>query len=162
MTPGNVSFLPAGLDCVVRYQKNIEAVYSTGIAIRELIRLTVIHEVRHYSGMNEAQLKDIWLKNRQLPNGCPYNFSIHPEFNLIEDISYVRQQDAPQESHMFRFVDALFGCAHRHWTFPITAKKPGTISTTYVVCLDCGKEFPYDWKEMKIIVPAKHKEREVA
>jgi hypothetical protein len=21
----------------------------------------------------------------------------------------------------------------------------------YVVCLDCGKEFPYDWREMKVI-----------
>ena len=22
---------------------------------------------------------------------------------------------------------------------------------TYVVCLDCGKEFAYDWKEMKVL-----------
>lgn len=24
---------------------------------------------------------------------------------------------------------------------------------TYVVCLDCGKEFAYDWKQMKVISP---------
>lgn len=22
---------------------------------------------------------------------------------------------------------------------------------TYVVCLDCGKEFAYDWKEMRVL-----------
>lgn len=63
---------------------------------------------------------------------------------------------------MFRFVDALFGCAHRHCTFPRTARKAGSNSTTYVVCLDCGKEFPYDWQEMKIVMPTKNKQREVA
>ncbi len=63
---------------------------------------------------------------------------------------------------MFRLVDALFGCAHRHYTFPITAKKRGILTsegkhstTTYIVCLDCGKEFPYDWEEMKLLAPEK-------
>ena len=39
-------------------------------------------------------------------------------------------------------------CSHLHCTFPMTSKKPGSVSsegkpftTTYVVCLDCGKEF---------------------
>lgn len=59
---------------------------------------------------------------------------------------------------MFRFVTSLFGCAHRRCTFPITAKIAGPApsggkpsKTTYVVCLDCGKEFPYDWQEMKLV-----------
>jgi hypothetical protein len=26
---------------------------------------------------------------------------------------------------------------------------------TYIVCLDCGKEFPYDWQKMKVVAPAK-------
>jgi hypothetical protein len=60
---------------------------------------------------------------------------------------------------MFRIVDALFGCAHRHCTFPRTARQPGSDSTTYVVCLDCGKEFPYDWQEMKIVTPVKNKRK---
>jgi predicted transcriptional regulator len=58
---------------------------------------------------------------------------------------------------MFQFVASLFGCAHQHCTFPITAKKLGaalpedkTSGKTYIVCLDCGKEFPYDWQQMKI------------
>jgi hypothetical protein len=64
---------------------------------------------------------------------------------------------------MFRFVTSLFGCAHHHCTFPITAKKQGTApsgekphATTYIVCLDCGKEFPYDWQQMKVVAPTKH------
>jgi hypothetical protein len=55
------------------------------------------------------------------------------------------------------FVDLLFGCWHRNYSFPITSK-PGRkrtdaalVTGTYVVCLDCGKEFPYDWREMKVV-----------
>ncbi len=52
-------------------------------------------------------------------------------------------------------VNAFFGCAHRRTTFPLTpARKslaaPGAMRHgTYVVCLDCGKEFGYDWQEMR-------------
>jgi hypothetical protein len=27
----------------------------------------------------------------------------------------------------------------------------GRLQGTYVVCLDCGKEFPYDWQRMEIV-----------
>jgi hypothetical protein len=55
-----------------------------------------------------------------------------------------------------RVVDALFGCLHQRYSFPITIKKgqrsrASFITGTYVVCLDCGKELPYDWKQMKIV-----------
>lgn len=57
-----------------------------------------------------------------------------------------------------RILDALFGCGHKHYSFPITIKKGrrsavACVTGTYVVCLDCGKEFPYDWKQMKIVSP---------
>jgi len=26
-----------------------------------------------------------------------------------------------------------------------------SVTGTYVVCLDCGQEFPYDWNEMRMI-----------
>ena len=42
----------------------------------------------------------------------------------------------------------LFGCAHRKTTFPLTAGRGR--GAAYVVCLDCGKEFDYDWKEMRM------------
>lgn len=53
-------------------------------------------------------------------------------------------------------VNAFFGCAHRRTTFPITPARrhsgaPGAMRHgTYVVCLDCGKEFGYDWQEMRL------------
>jgi len=58
---------------------------------------------------------------------------------------------------MARMLDALFGCWHSRYSFPITIRagqrrsKAASVTGTYVVCLDCGKELPYDWREMKII-----------
>ena len=53
-------------------------------------------------------------------------------------------------------VDALFGCWHKNYSFPRTirqgARSPAAAVTgTYVVCLKCGKELPYDWKAMKVV-----------
>jgi hypothetical protein len=55
-----------------------------------------------------------------------------------------------------RIFDALFGCWHNHYSFPITVKKgrrsaAALLTGTYVVCLDCGRELPYDWKEMRVV-----------
>jgi hypothetical protein len=55
-----------------------------------------------------------------------------------------------------RILDVLFGCTHNHISFPITIKKGARSRAafptgTYVVCLDCGREMPYDWKQMKIV-----------
>jgi hypothetical protein len=55
-------------------------------------------------------------------------------------------------------VDSLFGCGHQRTTFPITPRRSaaGTSAVaasrggTYVACLDCGKEFEYDWKTMRM------------
>ncbi len=51
--------------------------------------------------------------------------------------------------------DRLFGCQHRRMTRPITpVSKPGVPSgETYVVCLDCGKQFAYEWAHMRIGKP---------
>jgi predicted Zn-dependent protease with MMP-like domain len=51
--------LPTGPDHIVLYQKNIEAVCSSEAEVREQIRLTVIHELGHYFGLDEEQLKDV-------------------------------------------------------------------------------------------------------
>lgn len=67
----------------------------------------------------------------------------------------------PQGVHMFTgFMDLLFGCTHQRYTFPMTAK-PGqprpevaSVTGTWVSCLDCGKEFAYDWKQMKVVSAA--------
>lgn len=49
-------------------------------------------------------------------------------------------------------IDALFGCSHRRTTFPITPiRRFGSRKkATYIVCLDCGKEFGYNWQQMKV------------
>jgi len=58
-TKRSVFDLPAGPDTIVLYQKNIEAVCSSDDEIREQVRLTVIHELGHYFGMDEDQLRDV-------------------------------------------------------------------------------------------------------
>jgi len=55
-------------------------------------------------------------------------------------------------------IDTLFGCSHQRTTFPLTParRSGGTVLSatqrngTYVTCLDCGKEFAYDWKTMRV------------
>ena len=49
--------------------------------------------------------------------------------------------------------DTLFGCSHQRTTFPLTPARRNAgaaRSGTYVTCLDCGKEFDYDWKSMRV------------
>jgi hypothetical protein len=48
--------------------------------------------------------------------------------------------------------ESLLGCSHRPLTRPITPlSKPGEpAGETYVVCLDCGRQFAYDWDRMRI------------
>jgi predicted Zn-dependent protease with MMP-like domain len=59
LTRKSVFDLAPGPDYVVLYQKNIEAVCSSEAEVREQIRRTVIHELGHYFGMDEDQLKDV-------------------------------------------------------------------------------------------------------
>lgn len=66
---------------------------------------------------------------------------------------------------MGKFIDALFGCWHSHYSFPITVRpglrrnKAASLTGTYVVCLDCGKEFAYDWTEMRVVSDATERTR---
>ncbi len=59
---------------------------------------------------------------------------------------------------MWKMLAVLFGCTHDHLSFPFTPKlsqrRPDAarVTGTYVVCLDCGKEFAYDWGQMKVVV----------
>jgi predicted Zn-dependent protease with MMP-like domain len=58
-TKKSIFDLPSGPDHIVLYQKNIEAVCSSDAEVREQIRLTVIHELGHYFGLDTEQLKDV-------------------------------------------------------------------------------------------------------
>jgi hypothetical protein len=56
-----------------------------------------------------------------------------------------------------KVLNALFGCWHTHYSFPQTVRpskrrnRAVSVTGTYVVCLNCGKELPYDWQEMRIV-----------
>ena len=39
----------------------------------------------------------------------------------------------------------LSSCPHRRVTFPQTVKR-----RTWVSCLECGREFAYNWSEMRV------------
>ena len=49
-------------------------------------------------------------------------------------------------------LNLLFRCPHRRLTRPVSPVSRGGVSQgqTYVVCLDCGKQFAYDLQEMRI------------
>ncbi len=49
-------------------------------------------------------------------------------------------------------LNLLFRCAHRRLTRPVTPVSRSGVphGETYVVCLDCGKQFSYDLQEMRI------------
>ena len=67
-----------------------------------------------------------------------------------------------------KLVDALFGCRHSKYSFPVTlrgtSRRPqaAALTGTYVACLDCGRELPYDWREMKVLTSSAEKREYVA
>lgn len=53
-------------------------------------------------------------------------------------------------------LDLMFGCPHAQYSFPRVAPKGYRVRAarctgTYVACLDCGREFPYSWDEMRVV-----------
>jgi predicted Zn-dependent protease with MMP-like domain len=58
-TQKSVFALSHGPNRIVLYQKNIEAVCSSDAEICHEVRQTVLHELGHYFGMDEEQLKDV-------------------------------------------------------------------------------------------------------
>jgi hypothetical protein len=58
-----------------------------------------------------------------------------------------------------KLLDFFFRCPHRRTTFPLTPARKATASGqrhgTYIVCLDCGREFAYNWQEMRVEEPVR-------
>ena len=53
-------------------------------------------------------------------------------------------------------LDFLYGCSHRRTSFPITLRARVTVdgqqsthAETYIVCVECGRQFAYDWATMQ-------------
>jgi hypothetical protein len=67
-----------------------------------------------------------------------------------------------------KLIDVFFGCWHSRYSFPVTIRGAGrrpqaaALTGTYVAGLDCGREFPYDWQEMKVITSSSEKREYVA
>ena len=49
-----------------------------------------------------------------------------------------------------RFINLVLGCRHQKYTFPRTNPRTGC---THVTCIDCGREFEYDFERMKLLGP---------
>src|SRR5262249_12135653 len=58
------------------------------------------------------------------------------------------QDDAMIDS----LLNLMFRCGHRRLTRPVTPVSKAGVphGETYVVCLDCGKQFTYDLNEMRV------------
>jgi hypothetical protein len=61
---------------------------------------------------------------------------------------------------IFQFAwSSIFSCRHKKCTQLISCRKGqprskvAAITGHYFVCLTCGKEFAYDWENMKVIDP---------
>jgi hypothetical protein len=56
-----------------------------------------------------------------------------------------------------KWTDIFGGCWHRQLSFPFTPRpgQPRAAAAqqtgTYVVCLKCGQQLPYDWNQMRIV-----------
>jgi len=52
-------------------------------------------------------------------------------------------------------LNLVFRCSHRRLTRPVTPVSKAGVphGATYVVCLDCGKQFSYDMNKMKVGKP---------
>ena len=57
-------------------------------------------------------------------------------------------------------LNLLFRCPHKRITRPITPVSKAGVpqGDTYVVCLDCGKQFVYDLQKMRIDRPVQSSE----
>lgn len=60
-------------------------------------------------------------------------------------------------TRLFGLADWLYGCSHRRTTFPRTLRASAsaggqqhTEPETYIVCLECGRHFAYDWTRMRV------------
>ena len=91
---------------------------------------------------------------------CRPEHAASTKMNLCRQLLFSpANQIATIEGNMIHsWLSMLFGCSHKRTTFPLTPSRNSKLSAearrgTYIVCLNCGKEFDYDWKEMRIGSP---------
>jgi hypothetical protein len=66
---------------------------------------------------------------------------------------------------IFRWFDSIFGCKHKNLSFPQQPPRgrrmpqAALLTGYYVACTDCGREFPYDWQNMRVIPDERKRDR---
>ncbi len=67
-------------------------------------------------------------------------------------------------------IEMLFGCQHSKLTWPQSPRREGRLNRfrrqepAKITCLDCGAEFEYDWRRMRVgkrIYPVAHQHPDV-
>jgi hypothetical protein len=58
--------------------------------------------------------------------------------------------------YLENLLDCLYGCSHRRTSFPITLRmtvngQQSRHAETYIVCVECGRQFGYDWATMRTV-----------
>lgn len=51
---------------------------------------------------------------------------------------------------MKRLFNWFVGCRCNNLSRPFTITRPGQAPEMYVVCLECGQKFAYDWDSMSV------------
>jgi hypothetical protein len=102
--------------------------------------------------------------SRNLRTAAERSILVHDRFALRAAHLYVFRRNVLRgKGSIFMGVSStglfnlLFGCWHRNLSFPQSpgrrqCKSVAAVETgTYVVCLDCGQEFAYDWQKMRVL-----------
>jgi len=85
---------------------------------------------------------------------------VRPAIRVLRCVGWLQALAGAGVWRALRFLFNLtLGCTHRQKSFPFTPVRrnagPGAARKgTYVVCLDCGQTFDYDWNEMRMKPPA--------
>lgn len=75
----------------------------------------------------------------------------HPEVTII-----MRCAECTRPTHLSKALSYLLTCAKKPTSVPAEGRSP---ATTYIYCLDCGKKYPYESKQMKVVGAPNHSNR---
>jgi hypothetical protein len=102
-----------------------------------------------FSLLNRETARDRWV--------ISWLLLIRRSFSRLSGKGFRANRKKYQEKWQMKILEILFGCKHPRLSFPMSARRgeyhtPAARETgAYVVCLDCGREFAYDWQQMQIV-----------
>ena len=109
-------------------------------------------------GGNTWSVKSISLPNPLLPLslGADEPFLLKFESNYPDGWATWIQKAAGEGRMMAKLFEAIFGCRHSNYSFPITVRAgsrrdAATLLTGTYVSVWTAAELPYDWQDMKVI-----------